>query len=153
MRRRRPRGGKEVKTSALSHSGYCDRNIIDWVDLVKWKSLSHVQPHGLYIPRNSLGQNPGVGSLSLLQGIFPTQESNPGLPHCRRILYQLSHQGSPGWLRQQTFDAHSFRGWEVWDQGDSTVSGENPPSGLHPSIFLHVLTWWREREEAVLQAH
>ena len=34
-------------------------------------------------------------SLSLLQGIFPTQGSNPGLPHCRRILYQLSHQGSP----------------------------------------------------------
>ena len=36
-----------------------------------------------------------VGSLSLLQGIFPTQGSNPGLPHCRRILCQLSHQGSP----------------------------------------------------------
>ena len=35
----------------------------------------------------------GVGSLSLLQGIFPTQESNPGLPHCERILYQLSHKG------------------------------------------------------------
>jgi len=33
--------------------------------------------------------------LSLLQGIFPTQGSNPGLPHCRRILYQLSHKGSP----------------------------------------------------------
>ena len=46
--------------------------------------------------RNSLGQNTGVGSLSLLQGIFPTQGPNPGLPHCRQILYQLSHQGSPG---------------------------------------------------------
>ena len=46
-------------------------------------------------PWNSPGQNTGVGSLSLLQGIFPTQGSNPGLPHCRRILYQLSHQGSP----------------------------------------------------------
>ena len=34
-------------------------------------------------------------SLSLLQGIFPTQGLNPGLPHCRRILYQLSHKGSP----------------------------------------------------------
>ena len=42
-------------------------------------------------PRSSPGQNTGVGSLSLLQGIFPTQGSNPGLPHCRRILYQLSH--------------------------------------------------------------
>ena len=39
-------------------------------------------------------QNTGVGSLPLLQGISPTQGSNPGLPHCRWILYQLSHQGS-----------------------------------------------------------
>ena len=44
---------------------------------------------------NSSGQNTGVGSLSLLQGIFPTQGSNPGLPHCGRILYPLNHQGSP----------------------------------------------------------
>ena len=42
----------------------------------------------------SPGQNTGVGSLSLLQGIFPTQGSNPGLPHCRWILYQLSHRES-----------------------------------------------------------
>ena len=37
-------------------------------------------------------KNTGVGSLSLLQGIFPTQESNPGLQHCRWILYHLSHR-------------------------------------------------------------
>ena len=43
----------------------------------------------------SPGQNTGVGSLSLLQEIFPTQGSNPGLPHCRQILYQLSHKGNP----------------------------------------------------------
>ena len=48
--------------------------------------------HGLYSSWNSPGQNTGVGSLSLFQGIFPTQGSNPGLPHCRRILYQLSHK-------------------------------------------------------------
>ena len=48
-----------------------------------------LRPHGL-----SPGQNTGAGSLSLLQGIFPTQGSNPGLPHCRWILYQLSHQGT-----------------------------------------------------------
>ena len=52
-------------------------------------------PHGLYSPSNSPGQNTGVGSLSLLQQIFLTQGSNPSLPHCRWILYQLSHQGSP----------------------------------------------------------
>ena len=39
-------------------------------------------------------QNTGIGSLSLLQGIFPTQGSNPGLLHCRWILYQLCHMGS-----------------------------------------------------------
>ena len=54
-----------------------------------------LRPHGLYSPWNSPGQDTGVGSLSLLQGIFPTQESNPGLPHCRQILYQLSHRWSP----------------------------------------------------------
>ena len=42
----------------------------------------------------SLGQNTGVSSLSLLQEILPTQESNPCLPHCRWNLYQLSYQGS-----------------------------------------------------------
>ena len=71
-------------------------------DEKKSKSQSHsivsdsLRPCGVYSPWNSPGQNTGVGSLSLLQGIFPTQESNPGLPYCRPILfYQLSHQGSP----------------------------------------------------------
>ena len=48
-------------------------------------------PHGLYRPWNSPGQNTKMGSCSLLQGIFPTQGLNPGLPHCRQILYHLSH--------------------------------------------------------------
>ena len=65
----------------------------------KWKSLSRVdslRPHGLlYSPWNSPGPNTGVSSLSLLQGIFPTQGSNPSLPNCRWILYQMSHKGSP----------------------------------------------------------
>ena len=43
---------------------------------------------------DSPGKNNGVGCYALLQGIFPTQGSNPGLPHCRQILYCLSHQGS-----------------------------------------------------------
>ena len=55
-----------------------------------------LRPHGVYSPWNSPGKNTGVGSHSLLQGIFSTQGSNPGLPHCREILYQLSHQGSLG---------------------------------------------------------
>ena len=54
---------------------------------LKWKLLSHVtlQPHGLYSPWISPGQNTGVGSVSLLQGIFPTQGWNPGLPHAGRF--------------------------------------------------------------------
>ena len=68
----------------------------DSFSYAKW---SESRPCGLHSPRNSPGQNTGVGSLSLLQGIFPTQGWNPGLPHCRRILYQLSHQGSLCMLR------------------------------------------------------
>ena len=46
-------------------------------------------------PRNCPGQNTGVGSISLLQGIILTQESNWDLLHCRQILCYLSYQGSP----------------------------------------------------------
>ena len=57
------------------------------------------------------GHNTGVGTLSLLQEIFPTQGSNPGLPHCRHILYRLSHQGSPphmNWSSLGTFFIQLF---------------------------------------------
>ena len=58
-----------------------------------------LQPHGLQPTRflhpwDSLGKNTEVGSHSLLQGIFLTQGLNLGLPHCREILYYLSHQGN-----------------------------------------------------------
>ena len=52
-------------------------------------------PPGSSIHRDSPGRNTGMGCYVLLHGIFPTQRSSPGLPHCRRILYHLSHQGSP----------------------------------------------------------
>ena len=52
-------------------------------------------PPGASVLGDSPGQDTGVGCHALLQGIFPTQGSNPGLPHCRRILYGLSNQGSP----------------------------------------------------------
>ena len=54
-----------------------------------------LRPHGLYSPWNSPGQNTGVGSLSLLQGSFPTQGSNPGLLYSGWILYQVSYKGTP----------------------------------------------------------
>ena len=53
-----------------------------------------LQPHGLY-SWNSQSQNTGVGRCSLLQGIFPTQGSNPDSLYCRQIIYQLSYLGSP----------------------------------------------------------
>ena len=64
-------------------------------------------------PWNSPGQNTGVGSLSLLQGIFPIQRSNPGLPHCRQILYQLSHKRSPREVKAIVFPAVKY-GCESW---------------------------------------
>ena len=53
---------------------------------------------------DSPGENPGVGCHFLLQGIFTTQGLNPGLPHCRQILYYLSHQGSPDDCKITTSD-------------------------------------------------
>ena len=54
-----------------------------------------LQPARLLCPWDSPGKHTGVGCHSLLQGIFPTQGSNPGLLHCRQILHHLSHQGNP----------------------------------------------------------
>ena len=76
-------------------------------------------PHGLYSPWNSPGQNTGVGSLSLLQGIFPTQGLNPGLLHCRWILYQLSPQGSPRILE---WVAYPFSSTSSWLRNQTRVS-------------------------------
>ena len=73
---------------------YCwDLSSLKWSESRSVISYS-LWPHGLYSPWNAPGQNTGKGSHSLLQWIFPTQGSNPGLPHCSRILYQLSYQES-----------------------------------------------------------
>ena len=57
-----------------------------------------LQPSRLLYPWDSPSKDIGVESHFLLQGIFSTQGSNPGLLHCRRILYHLTHQGSPVWF-------------------------------------------------------
>ena len=88
------------------------------------------RPHGLYSPWKSPAQNTGVGSCFLLQGIFPTQGLNPGLLHCRWILYQLSHKGSliDSWLNLSfpTGSGHDHRGPRL-------------PVGRIPSIILGTL--------------
>ena len=66
-----------------------------------------LQPHGLYCPWNSPGLNTGMNTLSLLQGIFPTQGLSPGLPHYRWIIYQLSHKVSPRILEQVAYSFSS----------------------------------------------
>ena len=89
----------------LIHILYFPLSVVDFYDshtcdMWNRESESHsvvsdsLWHHGLYSPWNSQGQNTGVCSLSLFQGIFPTQGSNPGLLHCRQILNQLSHKGS-----------------------------------------------------------
>ena len=83
-----------------------------------------LQPHGLHNSSwNSSGQNTGVGSRSLFQGIFPTQGLNPGLPHCKQILYQLSHQGSPGIPECVAYPCSRGSSWPRNRIGVSCIAG------------------------------
>ena len=77
-------------------------------------------PHGLYSPWNSSGQNTGVGNLSLLQGFFTTQGSNP---HCKQILYQLIHKGSPRLLEWVAYPCSSGSSQPRNQTGASCISG------------------------------
>ena len=78
-----------------------------------------LQPQRIYRLWNSPGQNTGVGSLSLLQGIFPTQGLNLGLPHCRQILYQLSHKGNS---RMTEWVAYAFSSSSSWPRNTTRIS-------------------------------
>ena len=92
---------------------------------VKSESESHsvvsgsLWPHGLHSQRNSPGQNTGMGSLSLFQGIFPTPGLNPGLLHCRQILHHLSHQGSP--KQNTSFLYCLFSGMYIYFHSEGTT--------------------------------
>ena len=106
-------------------------------------------------PWISPGQTIGVGSLSLLQGIFPTQGSNPGPPHCRWILYQLSHKGSPRILEwvAYPFSSGSSRprnqtrvSCQAGDIAQSLVQ-EDPlekEMATHSSILAWEISWREE---------
>ena len=80
-------------------------------------------PMDLNNPRNSPSQNTGVGSLSLLQRIFPAQGSNPGLPHCRWILCQMSHKGSSRMLEWVTYPFSSRSSWPRNQTRVSCIAG------------------------------
>ena len=118
-------------------------------------------PHGLYSPWTSPGQNTGVGSLSLLQGIFPTQGPNPGLLHCGQILYQLSHKGSPRLLEWVVYPLSSPLPNPGIEPGSPALQvGSLPPElsgeplSHHPcmlSCFSHVwlfATLWTAARQA-----
>ena len=84
---------------------------LDKTDKIRSVVFDSLRPHGLYSPWDSPGQNTGIGNHSLLQGSFPTQVSNPGLLHCRQILNQLSHKGSPRileWVAIPFFNGSSW---------------------------------------------
>ena len=94
--------------------------------------------HGLYSPWNFPGQNTGVGNLFLLQGIFPAQGSNPGLPHCRHILYQLNHKGSPRILEwvAYPFSSGSSQPFPVPEPGTLALQADSLPTELYGKPVL-----------------
>ena len=77
----------------------------------------------------------GVDSLSLLQGIFPTQESNPGLSRCREILYHLSHQGSPRILEWVTYPSPEDLPYPGIEPGSPELQADSLPTELSGEPF------------------
>ena len=124
-----------------------------------------LRPHGPYSLWNSPGQNTGVGSLSLHQGIFLTQGSYPGLPHYGWILNQLSHKGSPrilewvvyffssesSWPRNRTrvscIAGRFFTNWSIREENIAIlflthgVTGHDWATSLSLFTFMH----WRRK--------
>ena len=96
-------------------------------------------PHGLYRPRNSPGQNTGVGCHSLLQGIFPIQGLNTGLSHCRHSL-AAEPQGKPKNTGMGSLSSHigssQPRNWT----GSPALQADSLPTELSGKPWLW---WWR----------
>ena len=105
---------------------------------VKWKWLSRVslRLHGLNSPWNSLDHNTGMGSLSLFQGIFPTHGLNPGLLHCRRILSQMSHKGSPRTLEWVAYRFSADLPNPGTELGSPVLQADSLPSALSSTIHI-----------------
>ena len=118
-------------------------------------------PHGLFSPWNSLGQNTGVGSLSFLQGTFPTQGLNPGLLHCRWILYQLGHKGSLVFNSVMTWWEEPTH-WKIpWCWERLKMEGEGDDRGWNAwmasltqwkRVWVSSGNWWWTGKPGVLQS-
>ena len=87
--------------------------------------------------------NTGLGCHVLLQGIFPTQGLNPGLLHCRQILYHLSHQGSPRILEWVAYSFSSGSSWPRNRSGVCCIAGRFCTDWATREELS--LTWLRER--------
>ena len=115
--------------------------------LVKWLESRSVMsdslwPHRLYSPWNSPGQNSGVGSPSFLQEIFSTQRSNPGLLHCRWILYQLSHKGSPRILDWVGYPFSNGSFWPRTQTGSPALQADSLPTELSGKQEKKMMRSW-----------
>ena len=118
--------------------------ILDWVTFPfsRGSSNSGIEPRSPTWQADSLPAEPqgkpnntGVGSLSLLQEIFPTQESNQGLLHCRQILYQLSYQGI--WQRKKGENKTSNVCWErKWQPTSVFLPGKSRGQRSLPGYSL-----------------
>ena len=88
-------------------------------------------PPGSSVPGDSRGKNTGVGFHALLQGIFPTQGSNPGLQHCRQILYHLEAPGKPNlWMALLIWD---------WIRSDLSLTGSSVRSCVNKISLMGIL--------------
>ena len=114
----------------------------------KWKSLFVTS--WTIQSWNSLGQTTGVGSLSFLQEIFPTQGLNPGLSHCRQILYLVDHKGNPRILEWVAYPFSSRSSRPRNQTGVSWIAGgfftnwairEALKNTNHPPIFSELSQW------------
>ena len=99
-------------------------------------------PSGSSVHRHSPGKNSGVGSHALpVQVIFPTQGSNPGLPHYRQLLYELSHQGSPRILEWVAYPFSRESSWpRNWTGFSSIVGGFFTSWAIREAQSIPVIT-------------
>ena len=137
----------------ISHQSFVliEKNMKKNIYITIYKVMSNsLQPHGLHSPWNSPGQNTGVGSLSLLQGIFPTQASNPGLPHWAHSL-PAEPQGKPKntgvdslFLLQRIFPTQGSNPgllhcrrilYQLSYQGSPKGQKQLPKPGIEPGTF------------------
>ena len=132
-----------LKTSTSLVSIYCVLVTQSCLFAIPWT----IQLASLLCPRDSPAKNTGVGCHALLQGIFPTQRSNLGLPHCRWILYFtlfysyfiLSHQGSPRILRWVTYPFTSLPHPGI-KPGPPALQADSLPTELSGKPFIRYWT-------------